>query len=560
MTDHMPQRRRFLQSALVSGLLYGAGSLPQLINSASASPASISNKMLVNLNLSGGPDFRHFIVPAYDESPDSFGNKYWKHRARAHRLNPSDQTTWQQRWESDYYPITVGGEGWNDFLVDAGGLNSVNSEQGPITFGIWREAGWLIDMFKAGHVALAFNAVGGSNRAHDLSSLMLDQGNVLSDLNDRERSGWGGRVARSAAGNVISLTNSPRAFCFGPLGAAPNYDPNQLDNEDLISIDDSRSIGLYDFDIDNDQFYNNSYRLARSAKSYYAALRQEQQSNVYEKFMDHERKIREFGDLIQNRLMTVETPYLIDALMSGVLDPGGQPINPEPDSTSGVFGEARRVLRSGNDFGAQIRNLYDVLASNDLLNSRVMSMNYGGWDSHGGQRVIPGVLENDPNNPFQSRGIESGLRDIFGGQFGLNPVNPGALHGGFSALWASLPNDIERRNLVITIAGEFGRQIRDNGDSGTDHGKGNLMLVVSQSCRGGVYGEMFQTEEIDKYDDMSLRTPDITPRTEIDPVFGAVADWVAPGSRETVFPRLSSTYSGDAPLIELPTLFNGLLT
>ena len=60
-------------------------------------------------------------------------------------------------------------------------------------------------------------------------------------------------------------------------------------------------------------------------------------------------------------------------------------------------------------------------------------MNYGGWDSHGNQRRIPAILANDPNNPFESRGIESGLRDIFGGQLEslASPSDPNALHGGF---------------------------------------------------------------------------------------------------------------------------------
>lgn len=552
MSNIILQRRQFLQSALCAGLVYGAGSLPNFSNRAYAAPAPLQNRVLVNLNLDGGPDMRHLVVPAYDSNPNSFGNKYWKHRWRAHRLDQVNQDTWQARWNDDYYPITVGGQNWNGGLVDAGGLNS------GITFGIWREASWLIDMFRGGNVALIFNAVGGTNRAHDLSTLMLEQGNLLSSLNDQDRSGWGGRVARSAGGHALSLTNTPRAFCFGPLGAAPGYNPNKIDNTDLISVDDSRGIGLFDFDFDNDQRYRTKDKLARMAKHYYAGIRQEVLPQAYEKFLDHESKVREFGILIQSRLETVPIPTLINALRNGVNDGNGQPINPDPDPNSGDFGEARRVLRS-TGFANQIRNLYDVIAANDLLEARVMSMSYGGWDSHGNQRQIPGVLAIDPDNPFQSRGIESGLRDIFGGQFGNNPINGSALHGGFSALFASLPAN-DRQNIAITIAGEFGRQIRDNGDAGTDHGKGNLMFVISEALQGGVYGEMFQENEIDKYDDTALRTPDIDPRSEIDTFFSRVADWVAPGSATSVFPRLASGYGGDAPLIEIPGMFNNLFS
>ena len=62
-------RRLFLQSALYSGLLYGTGSLPGILRSATAAPAPVGNRTLINLNLSGGPDMRHLVVPAYDANP-----------------------------------------------------------------------------------------------------------------------------------------------------------------------------------------------------------------------------------------------------------------------------------------------------------------------------------------------------------------------------------------------------------------------------------------------------------------------------------------------------------
>lgn len=538
-------RRKFLQTALYSGMLYGTGTLPRSISAASAAPAALQNRILANLFLDGGPDMRHLIVPAYDASPDSFGNKYWSHRSRSHQLAATGVTA-QQRWQDDYYPITVGGQNWSAGLLDSGGLNS------GVTFGIWREAGWLIDMFRAGNAALIFNAVGGTNRAHDHSTLILDQGNVLSSLNDRDRSGWGGRLARSAVGNTISLISSPSPFCFGPLGLAPNYDPNRIDNNDLISVENAREIGLFDFNLESYQFSNQDDKMARAAKSYYASLRQEQVASVYEKFLDHEFKVRQFGELIQGRLETVPIPTLIEALYTDVND-----INPDPND---LLGEpARRVLRS-TSFGRSIRNLYDIIASNDLLNPRVLSMSYGGWDSHGEQREVPNILASDPHNPYEYRGIESGLKDIFGGQFGANPSDSSAWHGGFSALWASLPSQADRDNIVLTIAGEFGRQIRDNGDFGTDHGTGNLMFVIGEGVGGGVYGDMFQDAEVDKYDNNNLSTPDIDPLSEIDSFYSKVSDWVEPGSGVNVFPRTSPSYTGEAPMIELDGMFDNLFT
>ena len=554
MNNYNLDRRRFLQSAFYSSLLYGAGALPQLSSVANAAPAPLQNRILANLFLAGGPDLRHLVVPAFDATPGSFGDKYWIHRARSHEL-ASTGVTAEDRWNNDYFPITVGSTEWNNTgLVDPGGLNS------GVTFGIWREAGWLIDMFMQGNVALAFNTVGGTNRAHDLSTLMLDQGNVLSDLNDRDRSGWGGRLARSAGGRSLSLTSSPSPFNFGPLGAAPNYNPDGIDNIDLLSVSDSRNIGLFDFNIDSTQYNNRDDKMARAAKSYYAGLRQEQTQAVYQKFLDHEETIRVFGDLISGRLESVPIPDLIRALR----DNGVNSINPDPNDLIGT--PARRVLRR-TSLGTYIRNMYDMIAANDLVSPTVMSMSYGSWDTHGSQRQVPGVLAGDPgngvlpdpNNPFVNRGIENGLKDIFGGQFGPSPSDPSAWHGGFSALYASLPSQADRDKIVVTIAGEFGRQIRDNGGFGTDHGKGNLMFVISESCQGGVYGDMFPADELPKYDEAPNRTPDITPRTEIDSLFSKVSDWVSPGSSTAVFPRTDPAFSGDAPLIELAGMFDNLM-
>jgi len=537
-------RRQFLQSAFAAGLVYGSSSLPGTMPIANAMPAPLNKRILVNLNLSGGPDLRHLVVPAYDPSDDSFGGKYWKHRTRSHRLVETGVTA-QQRYEDDYVEFQVGNSSWNSAgLVDPTGTNS------NVRFGIWREASWLIDMFANGNAAMVFSAVGGTNRAHDRSSLMLAQGDLLAGLNNRGASGWGGRLARSAGGKAISLTSSPSSFLFGPVGLAPNYDPSRSDNIDLRSISDSRNIGLYDFDINLDQRGRSNQKMARAAKSYYAALRQEQIDLAYQTARDHEQTIRDFGVLVSGLLNdeNIPIPESIRALYE--TRPG---FNLDPNNAENT---GRRVLRD-RGIGRQIRNLYDMIAVNNLteLDPRVLSMTNGGWDSHGAQRRIPAILATDPTNPFEYRGIESNLRDLFGGQFGSSPNNPAALHGAFSALWDNLPSASDRSNIAITIAGEFGRQIRDNGDSGTDHGKGNLIMVLGESVRGGVYGTLFQDDEVDKYDNTNLSTPDIDPLTEIDPLFSQVCDWVTPNSGTAVFPRTASGFSGEAPLIEVPGMF-----
>jgi uncharacterized protein (DUF1501 family) len=92
--------------------------------------------------------------------------------------------------------------------------------------------------------------------------------------------------------------------------------------------------------------------------------------------------------------------------------------------------------------------------------------------------------------------------------------------------------------MVILISGEFGRQLAANGDQGTDHGRGNIMLAIGPGVKGGIYGKMFPESEIDKYDQPSA---DIEGLTSIVRLYGAIADWMQSGSANLVFPGLSET-------------------
>lgn len=500
-------RRDFLTRSLYSSLLYGAGSLPGLVSQASAAPAPLQNNLLVNVTLDGGPDCRHFIVPEYDNNTNSFAYKYWSNRTRTHRTGDSP-SSWATRWNDHYYPITI---------------NAPGTPNHNVTFGIWREAGWLIDMFERGNVAIICNAVGGLNRAHDHSTLILNQGDLSAGSQDFEHSGWGGRLARVANSNIVSVSRAPSGFCFGPSGTSPILDPFLVDNRDLLSIPDTRAVGLHGFDPSVDQSSVTSQKMARSLQGYYSSLAQQQVSDLYDKVQSHEQKIRLFGNLINERIDFAENE-LIRALYSSV----GHNVNNNSNGTS------RRILNSGQ-FGREVRNLADCISCNDLLNMRVASMAYGNWDSHAEQTVIP-TAGSDLNDPALERGIENNVKDLFGGPYGsVASGRPDDLHSGFSALWQSL-SQFDKDRMVITLAGEFGRQIKDNGDNGTDHGAGNIMFVIGEAVNGGVYGEMFPESEVDQYENGGF-TPEIAGLTQIDRIFAPVCDWVFPGAGDIVFPN-----------------------
>jgi uncharacterized protein (DUF1501 family) len=160
----------------------------------------------------------------------------------------------------------------------------------------------------------------------------------------------------------------------------------------------------------------------------------------------------------------------------------------------------------------QLRNLHDALACSDIVNLRVASMEFNGWDSHDNQRDE----------------IEGKLEALFGDGQGLDLL--------YRNLSASA-----QQNLVFVLDGEFGRQIRSNGGNGTDHGEGNYIILIGNSVNGGVYGTMFPQREVDILAQPNrYYNPDIQGLTAIDHAFGRACDWVSPGSKSAVFPQFAS--------------------
>jgi hypothetical protein len=415
---------------------------------------ALGNRVLVNIMLSGAPDFRHLFTPPFDSNPDSYGYRYWEARAAAHAIDQTN-SAYQSRWANDYFHVG----------------------DGSTEFGILKNSGWLKRMWDAGHVAVVSNAVGGTDRNHSHCQLIMNQGNLSTGANDFERSGWGGRLASYMAGNVLALTRTPQPFAYGPHPS----DPRRHDNSNLISARNTRQISLYR--PGNDQSpTSQKMHITRSLESYYQALRQDMSTeSIYYRFVAHERALREFGEPLEERLSTVPVPAAITALMEGGL--------------------------SNRNLAEQVRNLYDSFACSDILSLRVASLELGGWDTHRAQREK----------------IEPKLEDLFGNGKALD------------VLHQELPVDV-LDNTVFVLGGEFGRQLRANGDNGTDHGRGTSILIIGNQVQGGVYGTMFPEEELARLDDNS---PDITGLTTIDTIYARACDWVQAGAGDVVFPDRS---------------------
>ncbi|MEZ5472182.1 MAG: DUF1501 domain-containing protein [Marinicella sp.] len=120
------------------------------------------------------------------------------------------------------------------------------------------------------------------------------------------------------------------------------------------------------------------------------------------------------------------------------------------------------VVYPDNNLGRQLSLIAQLIRED--LDINVATAEYGGWDTHNGQG------------------------DGGGGYFFGKVAE---LSDGLYALWSDLKAAGLGQQVIIIVHSEFGRRARQNGDnnSGTDHGSGNVMLVIGGRVNGGqMYG------------------------------------------------------------------------
>lgn len=128
-------------------------------------------------------------------------------------------------------------------------------------------------------------------------------------------------------------------------------------------------------------------------------------------------------------------------------------------------------------FGRSLRDLARLIKAD--LGVEIAFVDIGGWDTHAAQGGVEGTL-------------------------------PGRLAQYAQAI-AAFRRDLGDRmaDVVILTMSEFGRTARENGNAGTDHGKGNVMFVLGGGVKGGkVYGEWpgLEREVLNEDRDLAMTT------------------------------------------------------
>ncbi|HFD31900.1 MAG TPA: DUF1501 domain-containing protein [Gammaproteobacteria bacterium] len=387
--------------------------------------------------------------------------------------------------------IFFGGANWDPNASYTADYDEITID--GVTFGINKKAAWLKQQILNGNVAIVCNVFGSSNQRHDHSQLIMNSGNPDIQNYNFDTSGWGGRLVESIGNvaNVVSLAKSISLFCYGS-------NPSDR-NTKVISAPDTRNIAL--LEIGSDVVKPPSQQvMARVLKSYYQKKNDvDLEGTPYLKILQHERAIRSFG---QN----------INSVLS---QNGNEPSQALQDLITGTTTIAKL---NQPDFGHQCSGVYDSLLVNQAdpsyMGFRVASMEYNDWDTH-----------KNLKNRF-----EKNLDDLFG----LNR----ALHTLDNELKTKFGTNIGK-DMVYTFTSDFGRQIASNGTNGTDHGVGTYMMVMGESVRGGIYGEMFPLEDIIPNANNQTRFNQqgayIIGKTSFERVLGEVVDWIQPGSGSIIF-------------------------
>lgn len=501
------KRREFVKSIFYTSSAAGLASTATFPFSkafADGRYGAFYSRTLVDVMLLGGADLRFMLTPHPDEpTTRSYTNKFWE--ARKTLYNTYDNVNKVTLKYNSYNDV------WNgDSTQPLLGPQYDEAEFNGFKFGFHKKANWLRREFNKGNVAIVCNVYGSTNRRHDHSQLIMHTGDPTTNQFIYDRDGWGGRLAKiiGADANVVPVSTGVPPF------ANTTNASNRLDQ--VVHVKDSRNFAL---PAGNNNPISQQSILGRALKAYYekhgevinAKLASGQLSAdwPYQKFLQHERSLRTFGDAFKNRL---------DSVLPSPL---------------GLFTQLNRKLNN-KSFALQCRNLFECIIGSDILKLRTAYMEYSSWDTH---------------HTEKSR-LEKNLFDVFG------------LGGGMATLQQAL-NNLEGANesMVYVFTSDFGRQIKINGANGTDHGEGTYMILVGEAVNGGIYGEMFPQSEVTPDSNNLTRFDkqgaDIEGKTSFEHVLAKTCDWIQPGSGTAIFPVLQS--STPPPLesnVDLATLFN----
>ena len=139
------------------------------------------------------------------------------------------------------------------------------------------------------------------------------------------------------------------------------------------------------------------------------------------------------------------------------------------------YAPAGGAVYPGGSFGAALRSTAALIRAD--MGVEAVQIDLGGWDTHSAQGPINGGMS----------------------------VTMGQLAQALAAFHADMNGANRMGNVSVIAVSEFGRVARENASQGTDHGHGNVMLVMGGAVRGGrvmsiwpglAAGQLYQNQDL----------------------------------------------------------------
>jgi uncharacterized protein (DUF1501 family) len=191
-----------------------------------------------------------------------------------------------------------------------------------------------------------------------------------------------------------------------------------------------------------------------------------------------------------------------------------------------AIGDPKQFNMANQDAAAILENMY--AASTDAQWGRtgrdafeamklIRSMDQTGNNPEGAAQYGPGgnlgrSLQQLARLIKADAGVEAAFAEIDGwDHHGNENQQLSGLLRQFSSALAAFSQDMGDRmeDIVLVTMSEFGRTVEENGNGGTDHGHGSLMMVLGGSVQGGkVYGQWpgLEKEQLFEGRDLAVTT------------------------------------------------------
>jgi uncharacterized protein (DUF1501 family) len=119
------------------------------------------------------------------------------------------------------------------------------------------------------------------------------------------------------------------------------------------------------------------------------------------------------------------------------------------------YAPANGAVYPNNSFGRGMRSTAALIKSD--IGVEAIQIDLGGWDTHSNQDPLAGSMFNSMQT----------------------------LSNSLAAFYADVMVSGFAQKVTVVVISEFGRNARQNGSAGTDHGRGNCMFVMGRNITGG---------------------------------------------------------------------------